>query len=166
MGSSSSRTAREHAQQPRSPVTTNEQPSNTFLRHPVRDMLIQPPPDKSIRDSWTALSRAIAEHVDTFYAPTTTTTTASSRTPKEGDLANQLHKGFAIVDNSRDARNLAAQLCSKTPATRALGLRICIAKVVLAGTDFYGDPADTALDTATVEMLGRFKALNSMRSPG
>lgn len=144
-------------------------PSSKNVQHPVApkpvglalpdvtDFLLQPQPDKSIRESWIILRGMIESHVNGFYV-------TGPLSLKANDLSIQIYQSYNIINNQQEAERLAALMCC--PIYRQVGMRICVARVLLASTNFYGDFLETALDRGTVQMMSRFRELNPQMSPG
>ncbi|KAL2284654.1 hypothetical protein FJTKL_08752 [Diaporthe vaccinii] len=131
-------------------------PNNPSPLRDLQDFLLQPPPDKSIRQSWTVLQGMIESHVDSFYNTGPVQVNPAA-------LANNIYQSSSIFATQREAERLAGLLCSES--LRKLGIQKYIATILLADIDFFGDPSKTALDKGAVEMLGRFKDLKSKMSP-
>ncbi|KAK4654091.1 hypothetical protein QC762_400990 [Podospora pseudocomata] len=123
------------------------------------DFLLQPPDESSIRRPWLQLNNLIDSHVQTFY---TNIADIDIIAPREKIQEVLLVSG--IVESTKDVDNLTELLY--VPVHRKLGLRICIARAVLASIDFQnGSPEMTSLDRQVVELMSRFKTLRPERSP-
>ncbi|GAB1316508.1 HNH nuclease domain-containing protein [Madurella fahalii] len=120
------------------------------------DFLLQPPDETSIKRSWMQLSNLIDSHVQAFYD-------VSDRFNGFGDLIKEDLREYRVVKEQEEAEELTELL--RTPRYRKLGLRICIARVVLSSIDFHGHPKETSLDPQVVALLGRFTLLRPDRSP-
>ncbi|KAK4171396.1 hypothetical protein QBC36DRAFT_340047 [Triangularia setosa] len=123
------------------------------------DFLLQPPDENSIRRPWLQLNNLIDSHVQTFYNNITNIEIIATREKIEEVL---LVSG--IVEGTKDVDNLTELLY--VPEHRKLGLRICIARAVLASIDFQnGRHETTSLDRQVVQLMSRFKTLRPDRSP-
>ncbi|KAJ2989640.1 hypothetical protein NUW58_g3370 [Xylaria curta] len=120
------------------------------------DFLREPPDESSIKRSWIQLSNLIDAHVETFF---------NTNEHLGLDHESIIHglRLFHIVQAPREAEELAELL--QTPRHRRLGLRVCIARVVLSSIDFYGHPEETSLDAQVVQLLGRFNRLRPNPGP-
>ncbi|KAK0662089.1 hypothetical protein QBC41DRAFT_329911 [Cercophora samala] len=123
------------------------------------DFLLQPPDESSIRRPWLQLNNLIDSHVQTFY---TNITDIDIIAPREKIQEVLLVSG--IAESTKDVESLTELLY--VPEHRKLGLRICIARAVLASIDFQnGRPETTSLDGQIVNLMNRFKTLRPDRNP-
>lgn len=114
-----------------------------------QDSLLTPPDDTSVRQTWTILRSAIDSHARRFYH------TDSIYHSRE-QIRESIHEA-GVVDDAQEAEDLATLLHS--PRHRRMGLRICIARVMVSSIDFYSHPDETSLDPAVVELMRRFDEL-------
>ncbi|KAK4205453.1 hypothetical protein QBC40DRAFT_162443 [Triangularia verruculosa] len=123
------------------------------------DFLLQPPDESSIRRPWLQLNNLIDSHVQTFYSNVNDVDVISTR-----EKIQEVLFVSGIVEGTKDVDNLTELLY--VPEHRKLGLRISIARVVLASIDFQnGRHETTSLDKQVVRLMSRFKALRPDRSP-
>ncbi|KAI7777046.1 hypothetical protein LA080_004206 [Diaporthe eres] len=129
-------------------------PNNPSPLRDLQDFLLQPPPDKSIRQSWTVLQGMIESHVDSFYNTGPVQVNPAA-------LANNIYQSSSIFATQREAERLAGLLCSES--LRKLGIQKYIATILLADIDFFGDPSKTALDKGALSSYKDRKEIWSKR---
>ncbi|KAL8365402.1 hypothetical protein RB595_004281 [Gaeumannomyces hyphopodioides] len=114
-----------------------------------QDKLLQPPDDDSVRQTWIILRSAIDAHARRFYH--------CDRVCQSRELVRESLRAAGVVADAQEAEDLSTLLHS--PRHRRLGLRICIARVMVASIDLCGHPDDTSLEPAVVELLRKFESL-------
>ncbi|KAK0744676.1 hypothetical protein B0T21DRAFT_280738 [Apiosordaria backusii] len=123
------------------------------------DFLLQPPDESSIKRPWLQLNNLIDSHVQTFYSNINDIDFVASR-----EKIQEALRRSGIVEGTKEVDNLSELLY--IAEHRKLGLRICIARAILASIDFQnGRYETTSLDSQVVELLSRFKTLRPDRSP-
>ncbi|KAL8282459.1 hypothetical protein RB597_009935 [Gaeumannomyces tritici] len=113
-----------------------------------QDKLLQPPDDDSVRQTWIILRSAIDAHARRFYH--------CDRVCQSRELVRESLRAAGVVA-AQEAEDLSTLLHS--PRHRRLGLRICIARVMVASIDLCGHPDDTSLEPAVVELMRKFESL-------
>ena len=121
------------------------------------DFMIQPPDEASIKRPWMQLSNLIDSHVQAFYDGN------EKLVYRRESIREDLHE-FQIVQNSWEVDELTELL--HDARYRKLGLRVCIARVLLLSIDFTGNSETTSLDPDVVALMRRFQQLNPNPTPG
>lgn len=129
--------------------------SSPFPLANFQDKLLQPPDDDSIRQTWVILRSAIDAHARRFYH--------RERVRQTRELVRESLRAAGVVSAAEEAEDLSTLLHS--PRHRRLGLRICIARVLVSSIDLHGHRDGTSLEPAVVELLRRFEALRPPQQP-
>lgn len=139
------------------PSVPASMPPPAILNVPnFEDYLLQPADDGMIRHDWTLLNSLIASHVKEFYQTEEVTSSVEN-------IAMDIdeHEVVTGADRIRDLSTLLYW-----PQYRNLGLRICVARILLSSIDFYGYCDETSLPAEIVALLRRFQEVHPPSNAG
>ncbi|KUJ22736.1 uncharacterized protein LY89DRAFT_777788 [Mollisia scopiformis] len=139
-------------------VTTSQTPPPSTIQMPppipnipnFEDYLLQPADDGTLRKAWILLDGLIDSHVKEFYQSDQTTGTVDS-------IAKDIDECDVVTGAAR-IQDLAEFMY--WPQYRQLGLRICMARILLSSIDLHGPWEDTSLPVQVVKLLGKFQVVH------